>query len=82
MIKTMLESSQVLPPNDTRGPQILAVSWTTEALALFAVALRIRVRIKAQAIGWDDYFMCLALVCLLSALIRMELIGFCLCNAA
>ena len=58
----MLESSQVLLPDDTRGPQILAVSWTTEALAFLAVALRIHVRIKAQAIGWDDCFMCLALV--------------------
>ena len=64
----MAESSQVLPLDDTRGPQILAVSWTTEGLAFLAVALRIHVRVKAQAIGWDDYFMCLALVGFFTAL--------------
>lgn len=78
----MAESSQIPPPDDTRGPQILAVSWITAALAILAVALRTQVRIKAHAIGWDDYFICLALVGLPSALSRVELIGPCPCNVA
>ena len=78
----MAESSQVLPPDDTRGPQILAVSWITAALAVLAVALRINLRIKAQALGWDDCFICLALVRLLSALSRMGLIDCCPCTIA
>ena len=78
----MAESFQFLPPDDTRGPQILAVSWITAALAFLAVALRINLRIRAQAIGWDDYFICLALVRLLLALNRVELIDCCPCTIA
>lgn len=69
-------SSRVLPPDDTRGPQVLAASWTTEALAVLAVGLRLHVRIKAHSIGWDDYFICLALVRLSLALMYSKLIIF------
>lgn len=56
-----------IPPDETRGPQILAISWTTLTLATVTIALRAHMRRKAHATGWDDYFMFLALVCLLSA---------------
>lgn len=69
-------SSRVLPTDDTRGPQVLAASWTTEALAVVAVDLRQHVRIKAHSIGWDDCFICLALVRLSLALMYAKLIVF------
>ena len=69
--KGMANSSPIFAPDDTRGPWILALSWITDALAVLAVALRINLRIKAQAVGWNDYSICLALVRLPSALSRM-----------
>ena len=59
----MMAQSSTFPPSDeTRGPQILALTWSTDALAMIAVALRIYVRTQDKSIGWDDYTICLALV--------------------
>lgn len=49
-------------PDETRGPMFLAVSWTTVSLAAILVALRVFVRCKTHANGWDDYLIYFALV--------------------
>lgn len=52
----------VLPPDNNRGPEILAICGTAVGVALAVVALRIWVRVKIIGkMGWDDYFMIAAM---------------------
>lgn len=51
-------------PDVNRGPVVLALSWTTVSLATMFVALRLYVRCKKRANGWDDYLIYIALVSL------------------
>lgn len=53
-------------PDENLGPIFLAISWTTVTLAIALVALRLFVRCKTHANGWDDYLIYLALVSMLS----------------
>ena len=52
-----------LPPNDNRGPVVLAISWATVTLAAVIVSLRLytRLALGAQA-GIDDAAIVLATV--------------------
>jgi len=51
-----------LQPDTSRGPELLAVSWTSSGLATFMVALRMYTRITHKNTGWDDYTILVALV--------------------
>lgn len=53
-------------PNDLgRGPMIVGLTWTFTILAMTAVALRIYVRkTVTKALGWDDWIMLVAVVCI------------------
>ena len=44
-----------LPPNVNRGPVAVGVVSFAFALATVSVALRVYVRFKKHAHGWDDY---------------------------
>ena len=60
----MAETLFALPicqPN--RGPSLLTLAWTLQALAIVAVALRIWLRSGLRnGVSWDDYFMVASLV--------------------
>ena len=52
-----------LSPDNDRGPMLLAVTWTTAAVATMIVMLRVYSRTVLQnAIGWDDAAIIAALV--------------------
>ncbi|KAH6664820.1 hypothetical protein F5X68DRAFT_143958 [Plectosphaerella plurivora] len=51
-----MDQTQDLPPDDNRGPEILAICGSMVAVALTAVILRIWVRVKVIGeMGWDDH---------------------------
>ncbi len=60
----MTEKADVrLPPDNDRGPMLLAITWTTAAVATMIVILRVYSRTVLQnAIGWDDAAIMAALV--------------------
>ena len=52
-----------LPPNVSRGSEFLIVSWLTVSIASLFVSLRFYIRgILCKILGWDDYFILLAMV--------------------
>ena len=52
-----------LPPDISRGPDILIVKWLTVFVALLLVSLRFYVRgVLRKKLGWDDYTIMLAVV--------------------
>lgn len=58
-----MSDSTVLPPDNNRGPEILAICGTAVGIALAVVALRIWVRVKIIGkMGRDDYFKIAAMV--------------------
>lgn len=59
-------------PDTNLGPTYLAISWTTVSLAAVLVALRVFVRCKMHANGWDDLFIYLAWVSILHHLSTPE----------
>ncbi|KAL8806017.1 MAG: hypothetical protein Q9200_005200 [Gallowayella weberi] len=56
----MADFSQI--QNKTRGPQYLAAIWVTFAAATFTFTLRMWQRVKTKSIGWDDYFISVAML--------------------
>ena len=60
----MAEGANVqLPPDNDRGPMLLAITWTTTAIATTIVILRVYSRTVLQlAMGWDDSAIIAALV--------------------
>jgi hypothetical protein len=53
-----------LPPNEDRGPEILAVCGSLVGIALVMVVLRIWVRAKmVRHVGADDWTIIAAMVC-------------------
>lgn len=53
-----------LPPDENRGPEILAICGSMVGLALAAVLLRIWVRAKmVRHVGADDWTIIAAMVC-------------------
>lgn len=52
-----------LPPNDTRGPNLLAIYWVQTGIAIVVVALRFYVRYAKRIIGVEDWAMLGCLVC-------------------
>ena len=48
-------SSSNLPPDVNRGPVAVGVGSSAFALATVFVALRMYIRFKKHAHGWDDY---------------------------
>lgn len=52
-----------LPPDVSRGSDLLIVTWLTVSIALLLVSLRFYLqRILRKTLGWDDYTVLLALV--------------------
>lgn len=51
-----------IQPDTSRGPELLGIAWTSTALAIVMVALRMYTRITHKNIGWDDYTILVALV--------------------
>ena len=49
-------------PGNSKGSALLAVYWTQFAIALSFVSLRVYARCLIHALGWDDFFMLLAMV--------------------
>ena len=62
--RNMTEKAHLrLPPDNDRGPMLLAITWTTAAVATVIVILRVYSRTVLQnAIGWDDAAIIAALV--------------------
>lgn len=60
----MAESLSALPVcGENRGPSLLGLTWTLQAVAIIAVALRIWLRSGLhKGISWDDYFIVASLV--------------------
>ena len=60
----MAESQPILPVcEDNRGPSLLALAWTLQAIAIITVSLRIWLRSGLRnGISWDDYFIVASLV--------------------
>lgn len=60
----MAEEADVrLPPDNDRGPMLLAITWTTAAIAITIVILRVYSRTVLQyTMGWDDSAIIAALV--------------------
>lgn len=63
-------STAVLPgaglPDVNHGPEILGACITMTAVALLLVGTRMYVRVAMiRSVGWDDYFIVAAMVCLL-----------------
>ena len=57
------EADMGLPPNESRAPMLLGVTWTMVSLASIAVILRVYCRtILQNAVGWDDYAILIAMV--------------------
>ncbi len=52
-----------LPPNDDRGPQLMAMFWTWSALSMALLSLRFYARVKVRGVGWDDWMMLVSVVC-------------------
>lgn len=60
---TMDSSESMLPPDETRAPQVLAGVWVPCALAWITITLRIYVRCWARRnAGWDDLIIGISLV--------------------
>lgn len=51
----MASSTLTIPPNEDRGPQLLAIYWTGCTVATIIVALRVYSRIKIKGLGLDDW---------------------------
>ncbi|KAI9722829.1 MAG: hypothetical protein M1828_004395 [Chrysothrix sp. TS-e1954] len=57
-----------LPPNENRGPELLAVIWTLKGLSLIVVVLRVWAKmIPARVLWWDDASIVMALIVSLSS---------------
>lgn len=58
-----MSSTNDVPPDVNKGPQILIACGICVAVALGMVILRLFVRLKIlRNIGWDDYFIAAAMV--------------------
>lgn len=58
-----------MPPDENRGPEILAVCGALVGLALVVVLLRVYVRARmVRHLGLDDYTIIAAMVCTTSQL--------------
>ena len=55
-----------IPPDNNRGPGLLAADWLTIGLGIVTNMLRFYMRLKKHAHGWDDYTIYVALVLNLS----------------
>ena len=52
-----------LPPDITRGHDLVIVCWVTLSLALLLTSLRFYIRgIVRKNLGWDDYLILLSIV--------------------
>ena len=56
-------AEKALPADNDRGPMLLAITWTTAAVATMIVILRVYSRTVLQnTMGWDDAAIIAALV--------------------
>lgn len=56
-------SAGPLPPDVSRGSDLVIVTWVTVSIALLLVALRFYIRgILRKNLGWDDHLILLATV--------------------
>jgi hypothetical protein len=59
-----MADAAAMPPDENRGPEILAVCGSLVGLALVVVALRVWVRAKmVRHMGSDDWTIIAAMVC-------------------
>jgi hypothetical protein len=57
---------QLPPPTENRGPMVLQSTWVMVGIATPVIIARVCARLKQmKKLGWDDWFMILALVSLL-----------------
>lgn len=71
----MYSSALPPPPDDTRGPQLLIVSWVTLSLGLIIVTLRFITRgVLRRTLGRDDWTILIALVSNLPSLPTSKMI--------
>jgi hypothetical protein len=58
-----MDLQQDIPPDENRGPEILAICGSMVAVALASVLLRIWVRARVIGeMGWDDHVIIAAMV--------------------
>ncbi|KAK3390661.1 hypothetical protein B0H63DRAFT_121401 [Podospora didyma] len=62
MTSTGIPDFSMLPPDDDRGPKLLAMFWSYCAISIVMVALRFYARIQIRAVSWDDWLMLLTVV--------------------
>lgn len=58
----MALDTSTIPPNEDRGPQLLAMYWTECTIVTIVVALRFYSRIKIKGLGLDDWTVLFTLV--------------------
>ena len=59
----MASTTNQLPPDDNKAPDLLAVLWTFTMLALIVVLLKIYTRLRIiHETGLDDFFIFLSMV--------------------
>lgn len=57
-----------LPPDVSRGSDLLIVTWLVVSIALLLVSLRFYIRgIHHNSLGWDDFTIFIAMVSYLSS---------------
>jgi L-lactate permease len=72
-----MADAPAMPPDENRGPEILAVCGSLVGLALIVVALRIWVRAKmVRHMGSDDWAIIAAMVCTNVSCLCRALRGF------
>lgn len=58
----MASYNLTIPPNEDRGPRLLAMYWTECIIVVIVVALRFYSRIKIKGLGQDDWIILFTLV--------------------
>ena len=79
VVLVVMSAAAMPPPSPSpvpdRGPNLMALLWVTTGLSFGVVLLRFAQRISRARIGWDDYFMLLAMVGAMFACLILRLTG-------
>ena len=57
MAGTGITDLSMLPPDEDRGPKLMAMFWSYCAISIVLVTLRFYARIQIRAVSWDDWLM-------------------------
>lgn len=68
----------VLPPNEDRGPKLVALFWSLIAVAYLFVAARFYARHVIRGIGLDDWMILVSIVGSCHALLSGTLMNMCI----